>query len=259
MDLGISGRRALVCASSKGLGLACATALAQEGCLVTLNGRDETRLKAAAQTIKDATGILPEMIVADLNNADDRARLLAICDDIDILVNNNGGPPPSPFLSTSPADWQAALESNLLVAVQFMQAVLPGMQSRKFGRIVNITSAMVKTPHPMMTLSTAPRAGLTAITKAVSRDVAADNITINNMLPERLNTDRQKYMVAKMAGEQNKSEEVVREQVTQNIPAKRFGDPDEFGATCAFLCSAKAGFITGQNVQLDGGAYTGIV
>lgn len=259
MDLGLSGRTALICASSKGLGLACATSLAREGCEIVLNGRHEDALATAVKTIEAETGVTARAVVADLNAPAGRATLLEACPDADILVNNNGGPTPGPFGTLKREDWLAALDANLLAAVEMMQALIPGMQDRKFGRIINITSAMVKAPHQMMALSTAPRAALTAVAKAVSKDVAKDNITINNLLPERLDTDRQKFIAVKMAEERGTTPEEVRKSVTEGIPARRFGDPEEFGDMCAFLCSAQAGFITGQNIQLDGGAYPGLV
>lgn len=259
MDLGLTGRTALVCASSKGLGLACATSLAREGCAVVLNSRSAENLAEGAAQLLAETGVTARTVVADLNHAQGRATLLAACPDADILINNNGGPSPGPFGTFERDAWLAALDSNLLAAVDMIRGLLPGMQARKFGRIVNITSAMVKSPHPMMTLSTAPRAALTAVAKAVSRDVAKDNVTINNMLPERLDTDRQKFMAVRMAGERGISPEEIRRQITAQLPARRYGEPKEFGDMCAFLCSAQAGFITGQNIHLDGGSYEGLV
>lgn len=259
MDIGLKGKVALVCAASKGLGFACAVSLAREGCDVILNGHDQGRLDEAVEKLKSLTGLTAHAFLADLNREEERQRLVTAHPDVDILINNNGGPPPGKFASFSRVQWLSALEANLLAPVHLMQALLPGMCQRGFGRVVNITSAMVKSPHPMMTLSTAPRAGLTAVAKAISRDVAKDNVTINNLLPERLDTDRQKFMAIKIAEEQGDTPENVRRRVTQEIPARRYGDPSEFGDMCAFLCSAQAGFITGQNIQLDGGAYSGLV
>ena len=200
-----------------------------------------------------------DYIVADLNSQEGRENLVSSCSEADILINNNGGPPPANFLEIEKDQWLEALESNLLTAVMLIKALLPGMQERKFGRIINITSAMVKSPHPLMGLSTSARAGLTAFSKGISKQVAVDNVTINNLLPERFDTDRQNFMT-KMLMETNKiSREEARAEITSTIAAKRFGDPKEFGATCAFLCSQQASFISGQNIQLDGGSYEGLI
>lgn len=259
MDLGLRGRRALVCASSQGLGLACATALAREGCAVTINGRDEARLMASAQSLRTVATATVDAVVADINTEAGRAALLGACPAPDILVNNNAGPPPGTLDDWDHAAWLPALEANLIAAALLMRAVLPGMRQRRFGRIVNITSAMVKTPHAAMGLSTAARAGLTALSKALARDAVADNVTINNLLPERFDTERQEFMARRMMKEQGIGREQARQQIADSVPARRFGRPQEFGAACAFLCSADAGFITGQNLQLDGGSYTGLV
>ena len=259
MDLGIAGRRALVCASSKGLGLACATALAQEGCEVTLNGRDAQALEHAAQALRERTGATVSTIQADLNTLDGRERIVAACPDPDILVNNNAGPPPGDWASFKHEDWLAALESNMLAPIALIQAFVPGMRARKFGRVVNITSAMVKAPLVHMSLSTTARAGLTAFCKAVSRDVAADNVTINNLLPERIDTGRQQFMIERRARLDGISLEDARRTITNTIAAKRFGTPEEFASMCAYLCSDLAGFISGQNVQVDGGTYPGLI
>jgi 3-oxoacyl-[acyl-carrier protein] reductase len=259
MDLGIAGRKSLVCASSKGLGLACATALAREGCKVTINGRDQTRLEAAGREIGAKTGASVSIVVADLNTHEGRERLIAACADADILVNNNAGPPPGQLVDWDHAAWLAAIESNMLAPILLIRALVPGMRARKFGRIVNITSAMVKSPRPAMALSTAARAGLTAFCKSLSLDVAADNVVINNLLPERFDTDRQRQMVERMMKLKGITLEQARAEIVQTLAAKRFGDPEEFGAACAFLCSDKAGFISGQNLQLDGGSYPGLI
>ena len=173
--------------------------------------------------------------------------------------NNNGGPPPGNFLEMDREHWMEALESNLLVAIMLIKAFLPDMQKRNFGRIINITSAMVKSPHPMMGLSTSARAGLTAFSKGISKQVAKDNVTINNLLPERFDTERQAQMANILMETKGISLEKAREEISSTIAAKRFGDPKEFGATCAFLCSKHAGFISGQNIQLDGGSYQGLI
>jgi len=259
MDLGLQGKRAIVCASSRGLGRACATSLAREGVTVVVNGRDPERLHATAEDIRAATGATVIEVAADVSTADGRGALLAACPEPDVLVTNNGGPPPVAFADATEEHWRSALEANMLSAVFLIQAVLPGMRQRRFGRIVNITSAMVKSPHPLMGLSTAARTGLTALVKAVSKEVARDNVTLNNLLPERFDTDRQRHMAELvMAVRKVAYEEARAEQVAQ-IAAGRLGRPEEFGDACAFLCSAQAGFISGQNLGLDGGSYAGLL
>lgn len=259
MDLGIQGKKALVCASSQGLGYACALALAQEGCEVFINGRDLPKLERAAEAMRRETGAKVTPIQADIATEDGRATVLAACPAPDILVNNNAGPPPGQLADWDHAAWIGALESNLLAATFLIQAILPGMRERRFGRIVNITSAMVKSPHAAMGLSTAARAALTALCKALSREAIVDNVTLNNLLPERFDTPRQAFMAQRLMQQQGISLEAARRQITDTLPAKRFGDPAEFGAACAFLCGAKAGFMTGQNLQMDGGAYAGLI
>jgi 3-oxoacyl-[acyl-carrier protein] reductase len=259
MDLGIRGRRALVCASSQGLGLACAQALAQEGCEVWLNARRAVPLHAVAAALRAATGVPVHTVVADLNTEAGRDALLAACPAPDILVNNNAGPPPGQLADWDHSAWLGALEANLIAGVMLIRAVLPGMRERRFGRIVNITSAMVKTPHAAMGLSTAARAGLTAVSKALAREAVVDNVTINNLLPERFDTARQEFMAQRLMREHGITREEARQRIADTLPARRFGRPEEFGAACAFLCGAQSGFMTGQNLQLDGGAYAGLV
>ena len=259
MDLGIKGRKAIVCASSKGLGLACATALAREGCVVFINGRDTERLDKAAAALRGATGAAVTSVKADINTEAGRAALLAACPDADILVNNNAGPEPGKLADWDRQAWMSAIESNMLAPIFMIQALVPGMRARKFGRIVNITSAMVKSPRPHMGLSTAARTALTALSKAVSLDVAADNVTLNNLLPERIDTDRQVFMTERMMKTRGVTREEARRIITESVAAKRFGRPEEFGDACAYLCSAQAGFISGQNLQLDGGSYPGLI
>jgi 3-oxoacyl-[acyl-carrier protein] reductase len=259
MDLGIGGRRALVCASSQGLGLACAEALAREGCEVTINGRDAGRLAAAAAGLASRTGRKIRTVAADLNTTAGRAKLTAACPDADILVNNNAGPPPGTLADWDHAAWLGAVEANMLAPILLIRELIPGMRARRFGRIVNITSAMVKSPRPAMALSTAARAGLTAFSKSLSLEVAADNVVINNLLPERFDTDRQRMMAERMMAAEGITGEQARAKIAATIAARRFGDPEEFGQACAFLCGAKAGFISGQNLQLDGGSYAGLI
>jgi len=259
MDLGIKGRKAIVCASSQGLGLACATSLAREGCTVFINGRDESRLDRAAREIEAVAGARGTAVLADINTEAGRAQLVAACPDADILINNNAGPTPGDLKDWDHAAWLGALEANMLAPILLIRAVLPGMRQRRFGRIVNITSAMVKSPRAPMGLSTAARAGLTALSKSLVPEVAKDNVTINNLLPERIDTGRQRFMAERMMKMENIGYEEARARIVETIAAKRFGRPEEFGDACAFLCSAQASFISGQNLQLDGGSYRGLV
>lgn len=259
MNLGIAGRRALVAASSSGLGLACATALAREGCRVWINGRDAARLDAARAAITRDTGGDVAAVAADVETESGRAALLAACPEPDILITNNGGPPPGKLEDWDRAAWLAAVESNMLAPILLISAVVPGMRARRFGRIVNITSAMVKSPRPAMALSSAARTGLTAFAKALSLEVAVDNVTLNNLLPERIDTPRQRFMAERMMKAQGIDLAEARRRIAETIAARRFGTPAEFGDACAFLCSAQAGFISGQNLQLDGGSYPGLV
>jgi 3-oxoacyl-[acyl-carrier protein] reductase len=259
MDLGLTGRKAIVCASSRGLGRACARALAAEGVAVVINGRDAERLTATAEDLRAASGASVTAVVADLNTEEGRAALLAACPEPDILVNNNGGPLPGRFEDWDHGAWLAAVEANLLAPVLLIRAVVGGMRARRFGRIVNVTSAMVKAPHALMGLSTAARSALTAVCKGLSREVAADNVTINNLLPERIDTDRQRFMAHLRATMGGIPLEDAYAEMAASIAAGRLGTPEEFGAACAFLCSAQAGYISGQNLQLDGGTYPGVI
>ncbi len=258
MNLGLSGRTALICASSRGLGFACASAFAREGCHVLINGRDPVALREAGAIIALHGGKVTP-VIADVGSAGGRAALLAAAPEIDILVTNNGGPTPGRYDQWDEDAWIAALKANMLSAILLITQVVPGMRARQFGRIVNITSAMVKSPQLPMGLSTAPRAGLTAFSKALSREVACDNVTINNLLPERIETARLKGMIARVARHEKISENEARADMLRPVPAGRFGTPEEFGDACAYLCSAQAGYITGQNVQIDGGAYAGLI
>lgn len=256
MDLGIAGRTALLTASSRGLGKACAMALAAEGVNVTINGLDQSNLDATAAEIS-ALGVSVTAVAADINTHEGRATLLEACPDPDILVNNNWGPPPGDWLSFEYEDWLKAVESNMLAPIMMIKAVVPGMRERRFGRIVNITSQMVKSPFSVMGLSAGARSGLTAACKALSRDVAADNITINNLLPERIDTERQVFMAQRRASSSGMSYDEARAEMVESIAAKRMGRPEEFGNMCAYLCSAHTGYVSGQNIQLDGGSYRG--
>jgi 3-oxoacyl-[acyl-carrier protein] reductase len=257
MDLGLKGKQALVCASSKGLGKACALALASEGALVTLSGRDAGALAATAAEIDaivaqaqaQAQNLVQNHVqsqvrfaVGDLGTETGRAAVLAACPAPDILITNNGGPPPGDFRNWSREDWVAALDMNMLAPIAMIRATLDGMLQRRWGRIVNITSSAVKSPIEVLGLSNGARAGLTGFVGGLARSVAASGVTINNLLPGPHRTDRMAAVVARMPAPQR--------------PA-RTGEPQDFGAVCAFLCSAHTGFITGQNWLVDGGAYPG--
>jgi len=260
MDLGISGRMALVCASSQGLGLACATSLAREGVQVVLNGRDAEKLDKAAASLRDAVpGAEVATIAADLITEEGRAAIIAAFPQVDILVTNNAGPPPGALEDWDEMALIGAMQANMIPAAQLIRAYVPGMKARGFGRIVNITSAMVKAPHYMMGLSTAARAALTALSKAVSRDTVAHNVTINNLLPERIDTPRQDFMARRRMKLEGITYEEARAKAAETIAAGRFGRPEEFGDACAYLCSVQASFVSGQNLQLDGGSYEGLV
>lgn len=259
MDLGIKGRRAIICASSKGLGKACAVALAREGVDVTINSRDEGRLAAAAEEIRSLSNVRVEIVVGDIGQKDTRDELLRVCPQPDIVVTNNGGPMPGRYQDWDRDDWIAALDANMLAPALLIGAVVDGMVERRFGRIINILSAMVKTPMAPMGLSSAARAGLLTYCKGVSREVASANVTINNLLPERIDTERQRFMAELVAGMKGQTVEEAYADIRASIAAGRLGLPSEFGDACAFLCSSQAGFISGQNLQLDGGSYAGIV
>ena len=259
MDLGIRGRRAIVCASSRGLGRACAEALAREGVHLTLNARESGALDEAVEAIAKAHGVEVAGVAGDIAAEETRHALLEACPAPDILVNNYGGPAPGRFDDWDRDAWIDALDANMLAPLAMIRAVLAGMRERGFGRIVNITSAMVKTPVSPMGLSTGARTGLTSVCKALSRDVAHANVTLNNLLPERIDTARQRGMAelhAKLAGI---SIDQAYDAMKASIAAGRLGRPEELGDACAFLCSAQAGFISGQNLQLDGGSYSGLI
>jgi 3-oxoacyl-[acyl-carrier protein] reductase len=257
MDLGIAGRKAIVCASSKGLGRACALALAEAGCELVVNGRNRDDLAATAQAIRDATRATVHEVVGDLNDPATRAALLAASPDGDILVNNNGGPPPKPFAAISREDILRGIESNMLTPILLAQAFLPGMAGRKFGRIVNITSGSVRAPIAGLDVSSGARAGLTAFLAASARAHVRDNVTINSIQPGTFDTNRIQSMLDRAVRERGVSLETARAEAQARNPAHRFGEPAEFGALCAFLASAHAGFITGQNILIDGGAFPG--
>lgn len=252
MDLGISGRTAIVCAASKGLGRGCAEALAQAGVNLVINARTAGPLEETAAALR-AHGVTVTTVAADVTTDDGRAALLAACPDPDILVNNAGGPPPGLWSDWGRAAWQAAIEANMLSPILLTTAILPGMIARGWGRVVNITSQSVKGPIAQLGLSNAARAGLTGFVAGTSRQVARHGVTINNLLPGSHATDRIVALEENLARSLNISREEASERRKAEIPAGRYGAPSEFGAMCAFLCSQHAGFIVGQNILLDGG------
>jgi 3-oxoacyl-[acyl-carrier protein] reductase len=257
MDLGIRGRKAVVCASSKGLGKACATALAEAGCEVVINGRDERVLEATAKEIVRETGAKVTTVAADVGTPDGRRALLGACPEPDILVNNNAGPPFKNFRELDHAALVKGVEGNMITPIELIQAVIDGMIARKFGRIINITSGSVKMPLPGLDLSSGARAGLTAFLAGVAREVAHANVTINHILPGAFETDRLRSNVKVASEKQGVDFDKLWKERAQGIPAKRYGNPEEFGQLCAFIASAHAGYITGQNFLIDGGMFQG--
>ncbi len=257
MDLGIAGRRALVCAASKGLGRGCAQALASEGCDVTIVARTEDVLRKSAEEIGAHAAGAVRYVAADITTPQGRAAALAAAGDIDILVNNAGGPPPGDFRDWDRDAWIKALDANMLTPIELIKSTVDGMIARKFGRIVNITSGAVKAPIDVLGLSNGARSGLTGFVAGIARQIAKHNVTINNLLPGSFDTDRLRSTLpaqAKLAGRTLAEQEAVRK---STIPSARFGTIDEFGAICAFLCSVHAGYLVGQNILVDGGAYPG--
>ncbi|HUW35826.1 MAG TPA: SDR family oxidoreductase [Rhodocyclaceae bacterium] len=257
MNFDIKGRRALVCAASKGLGRGCALALAREGVDVTLVARGAEALEATAAAIRAETGVTVTTVAADITSVEGRAAALAACPQPDILVNNAGGPPPGDFRDWTREDWLKALDANMLTPIELIKATVDAMIKRRFGRIVNITSGAVKAPIDVLGLSNGARSGLTGFVAGIARKTVRHNVTINNLLPGFFDTDRIRSVIGATAKSRGISyDEALAERVA-TIPAGRIGDPAEFGAACAYLCSAQAGFITGQNWLLDGGAYPG--
>ena len=258
MDLGIKGRRALVCASSKGLGLGCAAALAAEGVHVTMTARGAEVLAAAAAAVRKANpGVEVVEVVGDITTPEGREAALKAAGQIDILVNNAGGPPPGDFRNWTRDDWIKAIDAYMLTPIELIKATVDGMMARKFGRIVKIPSAAIKAPIDVLGLSNGARSGLTGFVAGLSRKTVRNNVTINGLLPGPFNTDRIRGVAAGQAKNSGKSVEDILAQRASENPAGRFGEADEFGQACAWLCSAKAGFITGQNILLDGGAFPG--
>ena len=254
MDLGISGKRAIVCAASKGLGRGCAEALAEAGVEVVINARGRETLEQTAEAIRAAHGVAVTTVACDITTPDGRAEVLDAAGQVDILVNNAGGPPPGMWTDWDREDFVGALDANMLTPIALMQACMPGMMERGWGRVVNITSQSVKAPIPQLGLSNAARTGLTGFVAGTSRQVAPFGVTINNLLPGIHATDRADALDGGVSRAQNISIDEAREQRAATIPARRYGTAAEFGAMCAFLCSQHAGFIVGQNVLLDGGA-----
>jgi len=254
MDLGIAGKRALVCASSKGLGRGCAEALAAAGVNLVMNARGAEALEATAADIRAAHGVEVVTVAADITSEAGRAEVLAAAGDVDILVTNAGGPPPGMWSDWERADFIAALDANMLTPIALMKALLPGMMDRGWGRVVNITSQSVKSPIAVLGLSNAARAGLTGYVAGTSRQVAGSGVVINNLLPGIHATDRAVSLDTGAAKAQGLTLEEARDQRAATIPAGRYGTAAEFGATCAFMCSQHAGYMIGQNILLDGGA-----
>ena len=256
MELGISGKSALVCAASKGLGRGCALALAQAGVTVTIVARGTEALEATAAEIRAAGGAV-KTVVADITTAAGRSAALDACGSPDILVTNAGGPPPGDFREWDRDAWIRALDANMLTPIELIKATVDAMIERRFGRIVNITSGAVKAPIPALGLSNGARSGLTGFVAGLARQTVRSGVTINNLLPGAFDTDRLRANAQSAAAAKGTTIEAELEARRASIPAGRFGSPDEFGAMCAFLCSAHAGYITGQNVLIDGGAYPG--
>ncbi|MFM2263521.1 MAG: hypothetical protein RI959_2197 [Pseudomonadota bacterium] len=264
MDLGISGRWALVCGASKGLGWGCAQALAREGVNVVMAARGAAALEAAAQGIRSQCQATVLTVAADVTTPEGRQALFDVASGpgtaFDIVVTNAGGPPPGDFRQWGRSEWLAAIDANMLAPIELIKATVDGMAERGFGRIVNITSSAVKAPIDILGLSNGARSGLTGFVAGLARSpLAGQGVTINNLLPGKFDTDRLKATMASNAQKTGKSTDEVRAAQQKQIPARRFGAPEEFGAICAFLCSVQAGYITGQNILPDGGLYPGAV
>jgi 3-oxoacyl-[acyl-carrier protein] reductase len=257
MDMGLRGKTALVCASSKGLGRGCAFSLAREGVNLVITARGKEALEKTAEEIRAATGVKVATVAGDITTEAGRALVLEACPNPDILINNAGGPPPGDFRNWTRDIWIAALDANMLTPIELIKATVDGMIARKFGRIVNITSSSVKAPIEILGLSNGARSGLTGFVAGIARKTVAHNVTINNLLPGSFDTDRIRTTCETQAKNRGVSVEVVRKERMAQCPAGRFGDPAEFGDACAYLCSAQAGYVTGQNFLIDGGSYPG--
>jgi 3-oxoacyl-[acyl-carrier protein] reductase len=257
MDFGIAGKKALVCAASKGLGKGCAMALAGEGVELVILARGKEALEATAAEIRQATGAKVATVVCDITTEEGRKAALAACPEPDILVNNAGGPPPGDFREWDRAAWIKAIDANMLTPIELIRRTVDGMIARRFGRVVNITSSAVKAPIDILGLSNGARTGLTGFVAGLARKTVRHNVTINNLLPGAMDTDRLRTTIEVMAKNRNMSVDAARAERAAAIPAGRFGTSDEFGAACAYLCSAQASYVTGQNFLIDGGAYPG--
>ena len=257
MDFGIAGKKALVCAASKGLGKGCAMALAGEGVELVILARGREALEATAAEIRQATGAKIATVVCDITTEEGRKAALAACPEPDILVNNAGGPPPGDFREWDRAAWIKAIDANMLTPIELIRRTVDGMIGRRFGRVVNITSSAVKAPIDILGLSNGARTGLTGFVAGLARKTVRHNVTINNLLPGAMDTDRLRTTIEVMAKSRNMSVDAARAERAAAIPAGRFGTSDEFGAACAYLCSAQASYVTGQNFLIDGGAYPG--
>lgn len=257
MDLGLKGKKAIVCAASKGLGRGCAEALAAEGVDLVITARTPGPLEETAEAIRKASGVEVTPVPGDITTEEGRAAALAACPAPDILVNNAGGPPPGDFQDWGEKDWQDAVGANMITPLMLIKAVLDGMIERRFGRIVNVTSISVKAPIPTLGLSNGARTGLTGAVAGLARQTVEHNVTINNLLPGAFDTDRLRNTMVAVGKKMGTSAEEAFEDRRKNSPAKRFGDPAEFGHACAYLCSAHAGYVTGQNFLIDGGDYPG--
>lgn len=257
MDLGIRGRWAIVCAASKGLGKGCAVSLAREGVNLVVTARGKEALEATAEEIRVAHGVKVIAVAGDIKTDAARQAALEACASPDILINNAGGPPPGDFRSWDRQTWIDALDGNMITPILMMRAVVDGMIAKRFGRIVNITSGAVKNPIPELGLSNGARTGLTGFVAGLSRKTVRHNVTINNVLPGPFDTDRLRANIEFNARQTGKTLEEARRARAESNPAGRFGTVEEFGDACAYLCSAQAGYITGQNLLLDGGFYPG--
>jgi len=255
LDFGIAGRKAIVCASSKGLGYGCADALGAVGVNLVMCARGGDLLASAAETIRSKHGVEVKEVVCDITTEDGRKAVLEAAGDVDILVNNAGGPPPGDFRDWSRDNWIAALDANMLTAFELIKAVIDPMCDRKFGRIVNITSGSVKSPIPQLGLSNGARAALTGFCAGLARQVAQHNVTINGLLPGQFNTDRIESLIANAAKAESKTPEEMRATFEGRNPTGRLGNIEEFGFACAWMCSGKSGYLTGQNILIDGGSF----
>lgn len=255
MDLGIRGKKAIVCASSKGLGRGCALALAEAGCELVVNGRNAALLAKTAAELREKFGVKVTEIVGDVSKPEVQKALLAACPEPDILVNNNGGPPLRDFRELDREKILEGVTNNMVTPIELVKAVLDGMAARGFGRIVNITSMSVYIPLAGLDLSSGARAGLTSFLAGIARTVADRNVTINNILPGSIDTDRLRGPHEPGSVEDPAAATARKSRISANIPAKRLGTPEEFGQICAFLCSVHAGYMTGQNIPVDGGLY----